>query len=444
MPILPIDTGRYGTPEMLSVFQEETRIQKLLDVEAALALAHGEVGNIPKKDAEKIFSMASTRYVKLERIKAIEKEIKHDLASLVRALSEQCGTSSAYVHLGATSYDIVDTANALQLKEAFDVLEKKTETLRSILKEKAGTQKATIMMGRTHGQHALPITLGFKFAVWGREVERHIQRLQQCRSRTLVGKMSGAVGTQAALGEHAERIQELVMKRLGIRAAEISTQIVQRDRYAEFICDLAILASSLDNFATEIRELARPEIGELFESFEAEKQVGSSTMPHKRNPETCERICGLARLVRGLTVPALEDIITWHERDLTQSSVERFLLPEACILTDYMLSLMNNVLAGLRLDEERMLQNLNLTQGRCMSESVMIALAHKGVSRQEAHELLRKLTIVSEVEKKPFRDILIADKFVHGHLSLKEIDAALNPKNYLGTAMKQAEAFAKS
>ncbi len=444
MPILPIDTGRYGTPEMLSVFQEENRVQKLLDVEAALAWAHSEVGNIPKKDEERIVSKASTKYVKLERVKAIEKEIKHDLASMVRALSEQSGESGAYVHLGATSYDIVDTANALQLKEALEIVEKRLLALDTILKEKASKYKSTVMMGRTHGQHALPITLGFKFAIWGREIERNMKRIQESRSRVLTGKMSGAVGTQAALGEHAEKIQKLVMKRLGIQAAEISSQIVQRDRYAEFICNLAILASSLDNFATEIRELARPEIAELFESFEAEKQVGSSTMPHKRNPETCERICGLARLVRGLTVPALEDVITWHERDLTQSSVERFLLPEACILTDYMLALMSSVLAGLRVDEQRMLQNLGLTQGRFMSEAVMIALAHKGVSRQEAHELLRRLTIVSEVEKKPFREVLLADKFVHGKLSCEEIDTAMDPKNYLGTAIRQAEAFAKS
>jgi adenylosuccinate lyase len=429
---------------MLSVFQEETRVQKLLDVEAALAWAHGEVGNIPKKDAEKIVSMASIKYVKIERVRTIEKEIKHDLASLVRVLSEQCGASGAYVHLGATSYDIVDTANALQLKNAAEILEKKLLTLDGVLKEKVDKYKSTVMMGRTHGQHALPITLGFKFAVWGRELERYIQRLQESRRRVLAGKMSGAVGTQAALGEHAEKIQELVMKRLGIRAAEISTQIVQRDRYAEFICNLASLASSLDNFATEIRELARPEIGELFESFEAEKQVGSSTMPHKRNPETCERICGLARLVRGLTIPALEDIITWHERDLTQSSVERFLLPEACILTDYMLALMNSVLTSLRVDEQRMRQNMGLTQGRCMSEAVMIALARKGVNRQEAHELLRKLTILSEVEKKPFSEVLLADKLVQSKLSCEEIDAALDPQNYLGTAVKQAEAFARS
>lgn len=429
---------------MLQVFQEEARVQKLLDVEAALALAHAEVGDIPLKDAEKIAVMASIKYVKVARVKAIEKDIKHDIASLVRALSEQCGSSGAYVHLGATSYDIVDTANALQLKDATTIIEKKLAALIATLKTQADKYKKTVMMGRTHGQHALPITLGFKFAVWGRELERHTRRLSQCHERVFVGKVSGAVGTQASLGEHAPRIQELVMKHLGICSAEISTQIVQRDRYAELVCDFAMIASSLDNFATEIRELSRPEIAEMFESFEAEKQVGSSTMPHKRNPETCERVCGLARIIRSLTLPALEDMVTWHERDLTQSSAERFLLPEACILTDYLLSLMTSIVANLRVDEARMLQNVALTQGRCMSESAMMALARKGVNRQEAHELLRKLTIISEAEKKPFREVLLGDALVHKTLSCDEIDAALNPNNYLGTAIKQAEAFVMS
>jgi adenylosuccinate lyase len=205
--------------------------------------------------------------------------------------------------------------------------------------------------------------------------------------------MSGAVGTQASLGEHAMRIQELVMKQLGIHVAEISTQILQRDRYAELICILSMIASSLENFGTEIRELQRPEIGELFESFEKEHQVGSSTMPHKRNPETCERICGLTRIVRSLVIPTLEDIVTWHERDLTQSSAERFIFPESCILVDYMLSLMINVITNLRVNESQMLHNLDLTQGRLMSEAVMMALVRKGVNRQAAHEMLRKLTI---------------------------------------------------
>ena len=443
MPILPIDTGRYGTSEMLRVFDEETRVQKMLDVEAALAWAHAEVGDIPVEAAEKIGAQASVKVVKVERVKAIEREIKHDVASLVRALAEACGPSGAYVHLGATSYDIVDTANALQLKEAIGTIQKKLAGFGHILQNKADKYKGTVMMGRTHGQHALPITLGFKFAVWGYEIERHIERLNGCGERVFVGKMSGAVGTQAGLGEHAVRIQELVMERLGLRAAEISTQIVQRDRYGELVCLLGILASSLENFATEIRELQRPEIGELFESFEAAKQVGSSTMPHKRNPEICERVCGLSRIVRGLVIPCLENIVTWHERDLTQSSAERFILPEACILVDYALALMIDVVTHLRVDEQRMLQNIGLTDGRTMSESVMMSLTKKGVDRQEAHELLRKLTLVSEVEKRPFKNVLMQNKFVMGKLGEKELTDALNPKNYLGTAVQQAEAFAR-
>jgi len=444
VPILPIDTGRYGTLEMLKIFDEESRLQKLLDVEASLALAHAEVGDFAMADAEKIASMANTKYVKVERVKAIEKEIKHDIASLVRALSEVCGSSGAYVHLGATSYDIVDTANALQLKEAVEVVEKRLAVLKKILQKQAAMHKGTVMIGRTHGQHALPITLGFKFAVWGYEVKRHMERLSECKKRALVGKVSGAVGTQAGLGEHAERIQQLVMKRLGLSAAEISTQIVQRDRYAELICIYAMIASSLENFATEIRELQRPEIAEVFEAFEATKQVGSSTMPHKQNPETCERVCGLARIVRSVAAPALEDTVTWHERDLTQSSAERFILPESNILLDYILSLMCDIVANLRVDKEKMLQNLNLTQGRAMSESVMMTLAKKGVNRQEAHELLRKLTIQSALEKQNFKQVLLRDKFVSSKLTEKETDEALNPKSYLGTAVKQAEKFSKT
>jgi adenylosuccinate lyase len=429
---------------MLKIFEEEMRVQKLLDVEAALALAHAEVGNIPKRDAEKIAEMSSIKYVKVKRVKDIEREIKHDIAALVRALSEICGESGAYVHLGATSYDIVDTANALQLKDAISVLEKKLEELKSILQRQATRYKDTPMIGRTHGQHALPITLGFKFAVWGYEVIRHLDRLSECKKRVLAGKISGAVGTQASLGEHAEKIQELVMKNLGLSAAEISTQIVQRDRYAELISIYAIVASSLENFATEIRELQRPEIGELFESFEPKKQVGSSTMPHKQNPETCERVCGLARIIRSLSMPSFEDMVTWHERDLTQSSAERFILPESSILLDYILSLMCNIVANLRVDRERMMQNLSLTDGRAMSESVMMALTKKGVNRQEAHELLRRLAIKSASVNKPFKMVLQEEKLVRDKLTEKEIDQALNPKNYLGTAIKQAEKFAKS
>ncbi|MFW6110439.1 MAG: adenylosuccinate lyase [Thermoproteota archaeon] len=441
MPILPIDTGRYGTSEMKAIFEEKNRVQKMLDVEAALAWAHAQVGRIPQEDAEKIAAMASTQYVKLKRIKEIEREIKHDIASMVRALAEVCGSSGAYVHLGATSYDIVDTAWALQLKEALQLIENKLDQLQETLMEKSLKYKTTLMMGRTHGQHALPTTLGFKFAVWLREIARHIERLKECKGRVLVGKMTGAVGVQAGLGDEAQKIQRLVMDRLDIKPADISTQIVQRDRHAELVSLLALIACTLDNFATEIRQLQRPEIGGLFESFEKEKQVGSSTMPHKRNPETCERICGLAKIMRSMVFPALENVITWHERDLTQSSTERFILPESCVLTDYMLLLMDGVISNLYVDEERMRKNMEITQGRAMSEAVMMALTEKGVSRQEAHELLRRLAIKSKRAQRPFQEVLMENKIVSQTLTEDELEEALDPKNYLGTALEQVESM---
>ena len=439
MPILPIDTGRYGTQEMRRVFDEENRLQRMLDVEAALAWAHGEVGNIPHKDAEKIGKMALIKHVKLSRLKQIEREIKHDVMALVRALAEACGSSGAYVHLGATSSDILDTAMALQLRDALDLIEKRLNDLEAVLMKNAEQYKETIMIGRTHGQHALPITLGFKFAVWIRETARHIKRLRECRERALVGKMSGAVGTQAGLGPHAIRIQQLVMERLIVKPAQISTQIVQRDRHAELVCVLAIIASTLDKMATEIRELQRPEIGEVSEPFERERQVGSSTMPHKRNPITCERVSGLAKVMRSLVGPALENVPTWHERDLTQSSAERFIIPEACILTDYMLVLMKNVLKDLWVDEERMRRNLELTEGRTLSEALMMALTMKGMDRQKAHELIRRLAMKSEVKKQPFKEALLKNDAVRRTLSEKEVDDALNPRNYLGTAIEQVD-----
>jgi len=439
MPILPIDTRRYGSPEMLDIFDEENRLQKMLEIEAALAWAHSQVGNVPEADAQKIAEKASTKYVKLERVKEIENETRHDIMALVRALSEQCGPSGAYVHLGATSSDMLDTATALQFKEATAIIENRLNELESVLLSRIKQHKESVMMGRTHGQHALPTTFGFKFAVWTREVARHIQRLRDCKPRLIAGKMSGAVGTQAGLGEKGLKIQELVMEKLGIKASEISTQIVQRDRYAELTCSLAILASTLDNIASEIRELQRPEIGEAFEAFERKKQVGSSTMPHKRNPMICERICGLAKILRSLVGPALENVPTWHERDLTQSSCERFVIPEECILIDYMLILMIRVLKGLEVDGQRMVKNMQVTQGRMMSENVMLTLVKKGLGRQDAHELVRQLAIKSHTEQVEFKQVLSENSKVQKLLTPAEIEHVMDPRNYLGTALKQID-----
>jgi len=439
LPILPIDTGRYGSPEMRQIFDEENRLQKMLDVEAALAWAHSQVGNIPEISASRIIRKANIKCVKLKRVKEIESEIRHDVMALVRALAEVSGSAGQYVHLGATSSDMLDTATALQLKEAVNIIGGRLNELEAVLLSRAEQHKMIITMGRSHGQHALPTTFGFKVAVWTREVARHIHRLNDCKQRLLVGKMSGAVGTQAGLGSKALEIQKLVMERLGIAASDISTQIVQRDRYAELTSVLVMLACTLENMASEVRELQRPEIAEAFEAFEQKKQIGSSTMPHKRNPMISERICGLAKVMRGLISPALENIITWHERDLTQSSCERFVIPEECILIDYMMILMIRVLKGLQVDEERMRKNMDITQGRMMSEAVMLALAKNGLGRQKAHELVREMAIKSHNEERPFKDVLAENSAVTKLLSKEEIENVMNPQNYLGTAPKQVE-----
>ena len=422
---------------MKKIFDEENRLQKMLEVEAALAWAHSKLGNISQEDGIKIVEKASTKYVKLKRVKEIEKEIKHDVMALVRALSEVSGSSGEYVHLGATSSDMLDTATALQLKEAIIIIENRLNAIELTLMNCVEEHKNTITMGRSHGQHALPTTFGFKAAVWTREVARNIQRLRECKRRLIVGKMSGAVGTQAGLGPKGLEIQDLVMKRLGINVADISTQIIQRDRYAELTCILAILASTLDNIASEIRELQRPEIAEAFEAFEQKKQVGSSTMPHKRNPMISERICGIAKLVRSLVYPALENIPTWHERDLTQSSCERFVIPEECILIDYMLILMIRVLKGLQVDKKRMRKNMEITNGRMMSESVMLNLAKKGLGRQKSHEITRQLAIKSHNEKRTFKEILLENEIIKEYFNTTEIEQIMDPRNYLGTTLKQ-------
>jgi adenylosuccinate lyase len=439
MPILPIDSKRYGSEEMRKIFEEENRFQKMLDVEAALAWAHAEVGNIPKSDAEIIMKNASINFISLERIKEIEKEIKHETMALVMALAEACGSSGAYVHLGATSNDIIDTAMAIQIKEAIGIIEERLNELEKILIDLSRKYAKTIMIGRTHGQHALPITLGFKFTVWMREISRHIERLKQCSKRVLVGKMSGAVGSQAGFGPKAKEVQRLVMEKLGLNEPEVTTQIIQRDRHAELICLLANIASSLDKFATEIRNLQRPEIGELAEPFEFEKQIGSSAMPHKRNPIVCENTCSLAKLMRSLVIPALENVVTWHERDLTQSASERFIIPEAFIILDQMLINMIKVLSNIQVYESKMIENLELTKGLALSEAVMMALVKKGVGRKEAYELVRKLSLEALSKGESFKELLLKNSFIKSFINEKELEEVLNPMNYLGTILDQIE-----
>jgi adenylosuccinate lyase len=433
-PVCPLDY-RYGREEVKEIFGESRRLQFLLDVEAALARAHAKVGNIPERDAEEITKKASVLYVKLERVKEIELETKHDIMAVTRALSEQCsGDAGKYVHLGATSYDIVDTANALQFAAATEYIQHELKSLRNTLVGLAKKHKKTVMLGRTHGQHTIPITFGLKMAGFTMEVERHLERMFECKSRLLVGKLSGAVGTGAALGEHAVKLQEQMLRELKLGVEDVSTQIVCRDRYNELIGVLCNIATSMEKFATEIRNLQRDEIGEVAEAFETKKQVGSSTMPHKRNPITCEQICGLARVVRGFMTPTYENAIQWHERDLCNSSSERFIIPHSLILTDWIVYQTNIVFKNLKLFPERMKRNMAISNGLPMAESLMTVLIGKGMGRGDAHELMRKTALEAAEQNKTLKEVFVAENKKLKLLTAKEIDAALDPKNYLGAS----------
>ncbi|MEA3255110.1 MAG: adenylosuccinate lyase [Candidatus Altiarchaeota archaeon] len=441
MSIHPIE-DRYGRLEVRSIFEEENRLQKILYVEAALARAHASVGNIPKKAGDEISAKADTKYVKISRVKEIEAVINHDVMAVVKALSEQCGDSGKYVHLGATSNDITDTALALQLKEFLELLSDDLERLKKVLLKQAKSHIDTVCIGRTHAQHSIPTTYGLKFAIFACEIQRHIDRLNGYRGRILVGQMTGAVGTQAAFGRNGLRIQELVMKDLGLGMVKVSNQVIQRDRHAEFLLNQALISESLNKFATEVRNLQRTEIGEVSEGF-GRNQVGSSTMPHKRNPIYAERICGLIRVIKGNAFASLENIPLWHERDLTNSSCERIIIPESCILMDYILNLSISLMKNLVFDYGNIEGNLGLSQGRIMSEAVMIQLVEEGMGRQDAHELLRRCAMESLDKKIPLREVLVKDSMIREYLSEKEIDSALNPRTYIGSAVEQVEKVLK-
>ena len=431
MAIHPIDY-RYGSGEMKRIWDEENKLQKLLDVEAALARAHAQLGNIPEESAKIISERANTKWVRVERVQEIEEEIHHDIMAVVKALSEVCGEHGKYIHLGATSNDIIDTANALLIKESLEIVLKDLKELRTILKSLAKEHKYTVCIGRTHGQHAVPTTYGMKFAIWLDEIQRHIERIEEAKKRILVGQMSGAVGTMASFGEMGLKMQELVMKDLGLKSALISNQIIQRDVYAELMSILAIIASTLDKIALEIRNLQRTEILEISEPF-GKKQVGSSTMPHKRNPIRSEKISGLARVIYSNVIPALLNNPLWHERDLTNSSVERVILPETFVLLDEMLKNMKRVLLGLEFFPENIKKNLYLTKNLIMAEPLMLKLTEKGMGRQEAHELVRRLAMKAFEENRDLLEVLSESKEAREYLTDDDL-ASLKPENYIGMA----------
>lgn len=425
---------RYGRSEAKALFTEEARLAYVLGVEAALARAHAKVANIPRSHALEIGRKAAPRFVKLKRVKEIEKEIRHDLMAIVRALAEQCGPAGGSVHRGATSYDMIDTGIALQIRDALALIEDRLRRLLGALLDLADRHKNTVMLGRTHGQAAVPTTFGYKMVVFAAEVARHLERLRETRARAVVGKMSGAVGTGAGFGRHAARIQDLVMMDLGIGAEEAATQIVQRDRYVDLIAFCANVATSMEKFATEVRNLQRTELWEAAEFFDARKQVGSSTMPQKQNPTISEQVSGLARLVRSGIIPAMENAIQWHERDLANSASERFLLPHTLILTDWIVHQTADVFARLRVFPARMKENLERTGGLVMAEPLLLALTEKGMDRQEAHEHVRRLALDAHKAGRTLREAGRDDDVIRDRLGAREFSRVMDPNAYVGEA----------
>ena len=434
MLVCPLDY-RYGREEMKSVLSKENKTQKLLEVEAALARAHAEVGNIPESAAEVISENANTDVVDWEEVERVEKEVtKHDIMALVKVLGRYCGDAEKYIHFGATSNDIIDTGMALQLKEAIGVLKEDLNQLRDTLADRAKEHRDTVMIGRTHAQHAVPMTFGLKLAAYVSEIDRHIERLNQAESRVMVGKMSGAVGTGAALGEKAEEIQKIVMDDLGLGIEEATGQIIGRDRYTELITMAASISASLQKFATEVRNLQRPEIMEAAEAFDTEKQVGSSTMAHKRNPIIAENISGLARTLRGFVVPTYENMILWHERDLSNSSSERITLSHTLVLLDDILAKSTKLFKNLKVFPENMMKNIEMSQGLVMAEPVMMHLSRKGISRQIAHEILRETSMISIAEDRPLKEVLLENDEVMSVTTKNELDEIFKPESYTGRA----------
>lgn len=416
---------RYTRPEMGRLWSDEARFRSWLEVELAVCDVLAGRGKIPAEDLEQIRSRAD---FDLERIEALDREVGHDVIAFLTAVAEKVGPASRHIHHGLTSSDVVDTAQALRVTRSVDLLIGGLDGLREVLARQAHAHKETVLVGRSHGVHAEPYTLGLKFAGWYEEAGRNRGRLRAAREEIGVGKISGAVGNYAHL---APDVEAEVLERLGLGIEPVSTQVVSRDRYAAFVAALGVLASSLDRIATEIRHLQRSEVREVEEPF-ARGQKGSSAMPHKRNPVKCENVSGLARLVRAHVQAALENVALWHERDISHSSVERVMLPDATILCDFMLDRMTKVLDGLHVYPERMRQNLEITRGLVYSQSVLLALASAGMTREAAYAIVQRNAMACWGGEGSFRDLLAADPELTAVLDAEALARCFDPARFLG------------
>ena len=415
---------RYSRPEMARLWSQEAKYEAWLKVELAVCEVYAKRGVIPTEALSRIKGAAR---VSAARIDEIEATTRHDVIAFLTNLEESIGADSRYVHIGMTSSDVVDTAQALQLVAASELLLAGLERFRGALRNLALAHKDTLCVGRTHGIHAEPMVFGLKPAMWFTEAGRNLERLRRARATVGVGKISGAVGTFAHIDPDVE---EEACRLLGLEAAAVSTQIVQRDRHAEFCSTLAIIAASLEKVATEIRSLQRTEVLEAEEPF-TEGQKGSSAMPHKRNPVSCEQVCGLARLVRTNSLAALENVALWHERDISHSSVERVILPDSTLLVDYMLHQMTRIVQGLQVYPERMRENMERSFGLMFSQRVLLRLAETGLPRQQAYEIVQRNAMRAWRERAPFRSLLLADPELTARLSAADVDACFDPSWYL-------------
>jgi adenylosuccinate lyase len=408
---------------MKKVWSDNNKFDKWLKVEIAACEAWAELGKIPDDDLQKIRKASYN----LDRMAEILEITHHDVTAFLNTVGESLGEESRFIHLGLTSSDVIDTALSLQLKEASGLLKEDITRLITSIEKRAVEHKTTIMMGRTHGVHAEPITFGLKMALWAQEMKRNLKRLNDAEENISFGKISGAVGTYAMV---PPEIEQIACNNLGLIPDPVSSQIIQRDRHAQFVTTLAIVASSLEKFATEIRGLQKTEVLEAEEPF-ARGQTGSSAMPHKRNPELCERICGLSRLIRGYAVTSMENISLWHERDISHSSTERIIFPDACLVLDYMLSVFLSIMDGLQIYPDNMQKNIELTKGLIFSQRVLIALIDKGFSRQKAYELVQRNAMKSWKEKEDFLGLLKSDAEVTAQISQSELESIFDYNQFL-------------
>ena len=434
MAILPIDSGRYGTKQMKEIFDVRRKLTYQLEIEAAVAQAQSEIGMIPKNAARNISLMTRSGKITVNRVKQLETKSDHDTAALVESLSEICKPSAKpWIHYGLTSTDLVDTSNSLQIHDAISIIESKVAKLALILSQLAIKYKDVPAVGRTHGQHASIISFGLKFANWALEMSKHVERIEEFKKRVLICKTLGVVGTGSLMGSKALEVQRRVAKKLSLFPADVATQIVPRERYAEYVFGMALIGSTLEKIAVEIRNLQRTEIDEVSEPFR-KGQIGSSAVPVKRNPVKSERVTSLSKILRSQISVAFENIPLWHERDLSNSANERFILPTSSILIDEMLETMIKILNGLHVNEGRIRQNLGITRGQIFAEFVLDELIKKGVPRFDAYRDIQRVAFASSEDGTDFSDAVKNDSAISSYLTEEEMEKIFIPENHLGSS----------